>query len=81
MGLDQQAHRSGPLKQKNKTHKTGRHRSKGTIDNEQKGLLFCMHILRSNRINNKIRQFVFFFKLQFQAKYPLNRCFEKIKML
>ncbi|XP_077982954.1 pre-rRNA-processing protein TSR1 homolog [Glandiceps talaboti] len=30
-------HRAGSLKQKNKTHKTGRHRSKGTIDNELKG--------------------------------------------
>lgn len=43
MGVDQQAHRAGALKQKNKTHKTGRHRSKGTIDNEQKGkiVIFC----------------------------------------
>lgn len=37
MGTDQQAHRAGALKQKNKTHKTGRHRSKGTIDNDLKG--------------------------------------------
>lgn len=37
MGTDQQAHRAGALKQKNKSHKTGRHRSKGAIDNEQKG--------------------------------------------
>lgn len=37
MGVDQQAHRAGALKQKNKTHKTGRHRSKGAIDNELKG--------------------------------------------
>lgn len=43
MGVDQQAHRAGALKQKNKTHKTGRHRSKGAIDNELKGELsvFC----------------------------------------
>lgn len=37
MGVDQQAHRAGALKQKNKVHKTGRHRSKGAIDNELKG--------------------------------------------
>lgn len=30
-------HRAGPLKQTNKSHKTGRHRSKGAIDNELKG--------------------------------------------
>lgn len=41
MGVDQQAHRAGALKQKNKTHKTGRHRSKGAIDNELKGAYFC----------------------------------------
>lgn len=37
MGTDQPAHRSGALKQTNKHHKTGRHRSKGAIDNDQKG--------------------------------------------
>ncbi|KAM7358218.1 tsr1 ribosome assembly factor [Cochliomyia hominivorax] len=30
-------HRPGPLKQANKSHKTGRHRSKGAIDNALKG--------------------------------------------
>lgn len=39
MGTDQQAHRAGALVQKNKTHKTGRHRSKGAIDNDLKGKL------------------------------------------
>lgn len=39
MGVDHQAHRSGVLKQTNKGHKTGRHRSKGAIDNEQKGMV------------------------------------------
>lgn len=37
MGVDQQVHRAGALKQTNKAHKTGRHRSKGAIDNESKG--------------------------------------------
>lgn len=37
MGLDNNAHRSGSLKQTNKSHKTGRHRSKGAIDNAMKG--------------------------------------------
>lgn len=44
MGTEQQAHRSGALKQTNKAHKTGRHRSKGIIDNEQKGLYPKLHI-------------------------------------
>ncbi|EDV39958.1 uncharacterized protein Dana_GF10278 [Drosophila ananassae] len=34
---DHAFHRPGPLKQKNKAHKTGRHRSKGAIDNALKG--------------------------------------------
>ncbi|PIK34033.1 hypothetical protein BSL78_29143 [Apostichopus japonicus] len=37
MVLGQETHRAGPLKQKNKSHKTGRHRSKGQIDNVMKG--------------------------------------------
>lgn len=40
MALGQSGHRSGPLKQTNKSHKTGRHRSKGAIDNELKGKIF-----------------------------------------
>lgn len=44
MGTDQQVHRAGALKQKNKSHKTGRHRSKGAIDNEQKGGFDCLHL-------------------------------------
>ncbi len=30
-------HRSGPLKQSNKSHNTGRHRSKGAVDNANRG--------------------------------------------
>lgn len=47
MGTDQQGHRAGALKQKNKEHKTGRHRSKGAIDNELKGeqSVFCKQSL------------------------------------
>ncbi|EFN82312.1 pre-rRNA-processing protein TSR1 homolog [Harpegnathos saltator] len=38
MGITKQkTHRPGALKQANKQHKTGRHRSKGVINNEQKG--------------------------------------------
>lgn len=40
MGVDQEVHRAGALKQKNKAHKTGRHRSKGAIDNELKGAYY-----------------------------------------
>lgn len=42
------SHKPGPLKQQNKGHKTGRHRSKGKIDVELKGKLLellCVVIL------------------------------------
>jgi hypothetical protein len=39
MGVEsgQDRHRPGALKQQNKAHKHGRHRSKGVIDNAMKG--------------------------------------------
>jgi hypothetical protein len=39
MGLEsaQERHRPGALKQQNKAHKHGRHRSKGAIDSAAKG--------------------------------------------
>lgn len=37
MGTGKEGHRAGVLKQTNKAHKTGRHRSKSAIDNDQKG--------------------------------------------
>lgn len=37
MGTDSKGHRAGSFKQVNKPHKTGRHRSKGAIDKDQKG--------------------------------------------
>jgi hypothetical protein len=39
MGIEsaQDRHRPGALKQQNKTHKHGRHRSKGAIDDAMKG--------------------------------------------
>ncbi len=30
-------HRSGPLKQKNKAHKNGKHKTKGEVNNVHKG--------------------------------------------
>jgi len=35
---DQAVHRPGPAKQDNKKHKTGRHRSKGTLEILKKGI-------------------------------------------
>ena len=32
-------HKPGPLKQQNKSHKHGRHRTKGEIDKSQKGIV------------------------------------------
>jgi len=37
--MKQETHRSGALKQSNKQHKTGRHRSKSVISNDLKGKL------------------------------------------
>lgn len=59
MGVDGPAHRSGALKQSNKSHKTGRHRSKGAIDNEQKGEIGKHLELKTNTFQYSI----------FQAKY------------
>ena len=41
----QEVHRAGPLKQANKKHKTGRHRSKGVIDVETRGELMSYFII------------------------------------
>lgn len=46
MALNQQAHRSGPLKQTNKPHKTGRHRSKGAIYDAFKGKIKSYRIIK-----------------------------------
>uniref|UniRef100_A0A1B0B9E2 Pre-rRNA-processing protein TSR1 homolog n=1 Tax=Glossina palpalis gambiensis TaxID=67801 RepID=A0A1B0B9E2_9MUSC len=46
---DQVFHRPGPLKQTNKPHKTGRHRSKGAIDNAMKGKMAEMTISHKHR--------------------------------
>jgi pre-rRNA-processing protein TSR1 len=40
MGVDSVQHRPGNLKQQNKSHKHGRHRSKGSIDKLNKGMSF-----------------------------------------
>lgn len=45
MVSDSRGHRAGVLKQTNKAHKTGRHRSKSAIDNEQKGVCVCVCML------------------------------------
>lgn len=37
-------HKSGPLKQQNKTHKHGRHRSKSEIDKTNKGTAVLLSI-------------------------------------
>lgn len=42
-------HRAGPLKQSNKTHKTGKHRSKGSIDNLHKGRVSLKSSSKSKR--------------------------------
>jgi hypothetical protein len=46
----QDRHRPGALKQQNKAHKHGRHRSKGAIDNAMKGIgmlrfIFCFNTI------------------------------------
>lgn len=56
MALGQSGHRSGPLKQTNKSHKTGRHRSKGAIDNELKGNFFFHSNLKKSYFSHSISQ-------------------------
>ena len=38
-------HKSGPLKQQNKTHKHGRHRSKSEVDKTNKGCMSVFSIM------------------------------------
>lgn len=38
-------HRAGPLKQSNKRHKSGRHRTKGALDAAAGGVLFFFYSL------------------------------------
>jgi len=51
---DQVVHRAGPAKQDNKKHKTGRHRSKGTLEILKKGILISKSPLEIT-IKNYIR--------------------------
>ncbi|XP_022101232.1 pre-rRNA-processing protein TSR1 homolog [Acanthaster planci] len=45
----QETHRSGPFKQQNKAHKTGRHRSKGQIETQGKGRVNVKTQSKKNR--------------------------------
>ena len=44
MADSQAKHRPGPMKQTNKTHKHGRHRSKGKMDEINSGILAVFRI-------------------------------------
>ncbi|XP_051522120.1 pre-rRNA-processing protein TSR1 homolog [Myxocyprinus asiaticus] len=48
-GEQQQAHRSGVYKQKNKHHKHGKHRTKGEIGRENKGRVAVMALTKKQR--------------------------------
>jgi pre-rRNA-processing protein TSR1 len=48
------SHRSGPLKQANKSHKTGNHRSKGAVDGQNRGRVSSISgtiLKRSKKVN------------------------------
>ena len=47
MGPVQERHRPGSLKQQNKSHKHGRHKSKGALDKIAKGLFCTLVFLQS----------------------------------
>ncbi|XP_059476926.1 pre-rRNA-processing protein TSR1 homolog [Neocloeon triangulifer] len=49
MQAPQERHRPGALKQQNKSHKHGRHRSKGSLDKVNKGKVAAKTITKSNR--------------------------------
>ncbi|KAK3916328.1 Pre-rRNA-processing protein TSR1-like protein [Frankliniella fusca] len=53
MGLTkpQERHRASALKQSNKVHKHGRHKSKGVIDNETKGKVSVKSLTKRNKKN------------------------------
>ncbi|XP_046483838.1 pre-rRNA-processing protein TSR1 homolog isoform X1 [Neodiprion pinetum] len=55
MGINkQERHRSGAFKQSNKVHKTGRHRSKGSIESEVKGKVEVKAL--SKRVRRELRK-------------------------
>ncbi|XP_072027418.1 pre-rRNA-processing protein TSR1 homolog [Amphiura filiformis] len=57
MAADNQGHRAGPFKQKNKSHKTGRHRSKSQIDTQHKGRVNAKSLSkRARKELNKINR-------------------------
>ena len=51
--VKQGKHKPGPLKQQNKPHKHGRHRTKGQIDNTNKGIFVILHIFLHHTVQNQ----------------------------
>jgi len=49
MAADQPKHKAGPLKQQNKSHKHGRHRTKGELEKSFKGRVDVKGITKKNR--------------------------------
>jgi len=49
------AHRSGPLKQANKNHKTGKHRSKGAVDALNRGRISSVSSGGVNKAKNQVQ--------------------------
>ncbi|XP_066918428.1 pre-rRNA-processing protein TSR1 homolog [Clytia hemisphaerica] len=49
MATDQNTHKSGPLKQQNKSHKHGRHRTKGQVDKSHKGKVDVKSLSKKNK--------------------------------
>lgn len=63
---EQSRHRAGVFKQQNKSHKTGRHRSKGALEIINKGKVLpkkrkYVHLTQSNTNTSQIRVLRFFF--------------------
>jgi len=58
--MKQETHRPGALKQSNKQHKTGRHRSKSAISNDLKGKLI---VPDSNKFYYKLNIKIMFIEL------------------
>lgn len=49
MAVDQLNHKPGPLKQQNKSHKHGRHRTKGEIDKSHKGRVDVKNVTKKKK--------------------------------
>ena len=54
--MGQETHRSGPLKQQNKSHKTGQHRSKRSLELASKGKVNVKKLTRKGSSHRQVQK-------------------------